>query len=194
MKQQGGFTLIEVLIALLVLSVLGIMLATAMNHVATWQQQLLMNMQQHAQVLRAESLLMTDLLQLAPRVGHDTQGKPIAACYMIDTQTLSCTRFDNRVGGQGVIRIGYQVDTQGLWRLRWSVLDNIENTTPIRQHLLTQVSRMQVQWSDALGKVYTQWPPPHRQPQTLPAMIALTFWQQENIILQLTLPTSDPWL
>lgn len=189
---QHGFTLIELMVALLVLAVLGVVLASGMNQVTRWYHQLSDEMTASSQLLKAQALLMSDLLQLAPRSISDVQGTPLPACLSYADGGFECTRFDNREGGSGLMRFGYVVDKEGLWRLRWSSLDRAGMAEPLRQQVLTEVTAMTVEWLDATGQPFTQWPPAGANALTqLPSSINVVLLSAQQEVVRMVFPVSE---
>ncbi len=191
-SSQHGFTLIELMVALLVLAVLGVVLASGMNQVTRWYHQLSDEMSASSQLLKAQALLMSDLLQLAPRSISDVQGTPLPACLSYADGGFECTRFDNREGGSGLMRIGYVVDKEGLWRLRWPSLDRAGIAEPLRQQVLTEVTAMTVEWLDATGQPFTQWPPAGANALTqLPSSINVVLLSAQQEVVRMVFPVSE---
>lgn len=191
-SSQHGFTLIELMVALLVLAVLGVVLASGMNQVTRWYHQLSDEMTASSQLLKAQALLMSDLLQLAPRSISDVQGTPLPACLSFADGGFECTRFDNREGGSGLMRIGYVVDKEGLWRLRWPSLDRAGIAEPLRQQVLSEVTAMTVEWLDATGQPFTQWPPAGANALTqLPSSINVVLLSAQQEVVRLVFPVSE---
>ncbi|HQT05232.1 MAG TPA: type II secretion system protein GspJ, partial [Thiotrichales bacterium] len=184
--------LIELMVALLVLAVLGVVLASGMNQVTRWYHQLSDEMSASSQLLKAQALLMSDLLQLAPRSISDVQGTPLPACLSYADGGFECTRFDNREGGSGLMRIGYVVDKEGLWRLRWPSLDRAGIAEPLRQQVLTEVTAMTVEWLDATGQPFTQWPPAGANALTqLPSSINVVLLSAQQEVVRMVFPVSE---
>lgn len=191
-SSQHGFTLIELMVALLVLAVLGVVLASGMNQVTRWYHQLSDEMTASSQLLKAQALLMSDLLQLAPRSISDVQGTPLPACLSYADGGFECTRFDNREGGSGLMRFGYVVDKEGLWRLRWPSLDRAGIAEPLRQQVLTEVTAMTVEWLDATGQPFTQWPPAGANALTqLPSSINVVLLSAQQEVVRMVFPVSE---
>lgn len=191
-SSQHGFTLIELMVALLVLAVLGVVLASGMNQVTRWYHQLSDEMSASSQLLKAQALLMSDLLQLAPRSISDVQGTPLPACLSYADGGFECTRFDNREGGSGLMRFGYVVDKEGLWRLRWPSLDRAGIAEPLRQQVLTEVTAMTVEWLDATGQPFTQWPPAGANALTqLPSSINVVLLSAQQEVVRMVFPVSE---
>lgn len=191
-SSQHGFTLIELMVALLVLAVLGVVLASGMNQVTRWYHQLSDEMSASSQLLKAQALLMSDLLQLAPRSISDVQGTPLPACLSYADGGFECTRFDNREGGSGLMRIGYVVDKEGLWRLRWPSLDRAGIAEPLRQQVLSEVTAMTVEWLDATGQPFTQWPPAGANALTqLPSSMNVVLLSAQQEVVRMVFPVSE---
>jgi general secretion pathway protein J len=157
-NKQYGFTLVEVLVSLLVLSILGVVLAMAMGQVSQWQQKLLSEIDEGSAKLRFQALLMNDLLQLAPRSVADAYGGKLPACMSLPEGGFECSRFEKSIDGAGVVRFAYGVVEGSLWRWRYPVLDRAPATEPVRQLVLTPIDAMQVRWQDAQGVWQAQWP------------------------------------
>lgn len=191
-SSQHGFTLIELMVALLVLAVLGVVLASGMNQVTRWYHQLSDEMSASSQLLKAQALLMSDLLQLAPRSISDVQGTPLPACLSYADGGFECTRFDNQEAGSGLMRIGYVVDKEGLWRLRWPSLDRAGIAEPLRQQVLSEVTAMTVEWLDATGQTFTQWPPAGANALTqLPSSINVVLLSAQQEVVRMVFPISE---
>lgn len=189
---QQGFTLIELLVSLLVISIMGIILSSGMNQVTRWYHQLSEEMTNAADLLKTQSVMMNDLLQLAPRSLTDPQGQLLPACLSYADGGFECTRFDSWEAGTGLMRVGYIVDQGTLWRLRWPSIDRAGDEAPIRQQLLTPVTTLSVEWVDATGQGQPQWPPIGEPALSkLPTMIHVTLYHQQQERLHLSFPTSE---
>lgn len=159
MKKQQGFTLIEVMVSLVILAVLGVVLSMGLQQVVTWQGKLLTEMDESNQRMKLQSLLLNDLLQLAPRAVNDGYGTQLPACMTYPTGGFECTRYDAVVGGNGLIRIAYQlVPQEGLVRLRWTTADRPPAQEPIRQVVFANVDQLLVRWQDKNTIWVNQWP------------------------------------
>jgi general secretion pathway protein J len=192
MSHQRGFTLVEVLVSLVVLSLLGIVLAQGMQQATQWQQRLLSDMDNASAKLRFQALLMNDLLQVAPRPISDAYGGRLPACMSTPEGGFECSRFDTSIGGAGVVRIGYGLVDGSLWRSRWTVLDRAPTSEPIRQQVLTGVDTLTVRWQDGQGNWSPQWPPAGSNDVTLlPRQIEVVLSNQNQEQFRLWFPISE---
>lgn len=187
-SQESGFTLIEVLVALTIIAVLGVVLSTGMGQLVQWQQKLLQDMRDGDAQLRVQAILMNDLLQLAPRAVSDGYGGVLPACYS-QGDGLECSRFEGVPSTQGVIRFAYQVENNVLWRWRWPVLDRAPTTEPIKQQLMTQIDQLIVRWQDDQGEWLLSWPPAGTiDRQLLPQRVELVLRYQDKERLKMWFP------
>jgi general secretion pathway protein J len=192
MKSQKGFTLIEVMVALLVLSILGVVLAIGVQQMAQWQQRLLDDMDEGNAQLRLQAMIMNDLLQAAPRSVTDAYGGQLPACQSLPEGGFECSRFDVSAGGAGVIRIGYQVDNEGLWRIRWPTVDRVSGATPNRQLLFAKADSLEVRWQDMQDVWQLQWPPAGTMTNTtLPKQIEMIVRVKQKEVLNMWFPISE---
>ena len=192
MNKQKGFTLVEILVSLLVLSVLGVILAGGVQQISAWQQRLLADMREASAYLRFQSLLMNDLLQVAPRSITDAYGGRLPPCQSLSLNGFECSRFDILVGSAGVVRIGYAVQDEALWRWHWSVLDRVPESQPVRQKILDHIDEMIVRWQDKQGNWLMQWPPAGISDSIqLPLQIEIALQYKNKEIVKMSLPVSE---
>lgn len=192
MNNQKGFTLVEILVSLLVLSVLGVILAGGVQQISAWQQRLLTDMREASAYLRFQSLLMNDLLQVAPRPVTDAYGGRLPPCQSLSSSGFECSRFDILVGSSGVVRIGYAVQDEALWRWHWSVLDRVPESQPIRQKILDHIDEMIVRWQDKQGNWLMQWPPAGVNDSIqLPLQIEIALQYKSKEIVKMSFPISE---
>lgn len=163
-QRQHGFTLLELLIAIGIFSLLSIMAFSGMNIVLDNKEHLDKELQRLAQVQRSVLTLSRDIEQTIDRSIRDELGAAKAAVIggqNIDSTVLELTRsgWNNpaRHNRSHLQRVAYGVEDNQLIRLYWYHLDHTQTSEPVRRVLLDQVEEVQVrfldkEWSDA-------WPP-----------------------------------
>ena len=143
--KNGGFTLLEVLIALAIFSVMSMMayggLKTLLNaRNGTEQAAIRLN-----EIQMAFLLIQQDMEYMAPRsvrVGYGTE-----PAYAGDSELeylIAFTRGGNstprRSGRSGLYRVAYQREEEQLIRLVWPTLDRVDSSVPQKMVLLNGVA------------------------------------------------------
>ena len=143
--KNGGFTLLEVLIALAIFSVMSMMayggLKTLLNaRNGTEQAAIRLN-----EIQMAFLLIQQDMEHMAPRtvrVGYGTESA-LSADSELEYQ-ITFTRGGNstprRPGRSGLYRVAYQLDEDKLIRMIWPALDRVDGSVPQNMVLLHGVS------------------------------------------------------
>jgi len=161
-----GFTLIEILVAMLIL---GIMSGLAYG---TYREARISAERAHESLERTREIefgmrtIVQDFAELAPRPIRDPIGQTREACLVagVGTQNLAdLTRagWSNTAGLQRstLQRVSYQLVGTVLKRSYRTVLDPTSNDQPIVEDVLTGVTRVQVNYLDANQNWTSQWPP-----------------------------------
>ena len=151
-RRPSGFTLMEVLVALAVFAVIGV-LAT----------QILRQMTDFGGHAAERGGLLTDVEQLAHRPVRDVFGDAGSAVAMGGGERLlEFTRLGwrNPLGEQrsDLQRVAYAWDGNELHRLFWRVLDRAPGSEPSRQLLLSGVSDVAFTALDSAGDEHEVWP------------------------------------
>lgn len=184
-KTRQGFTLIEVLIALFITAVIGVMaflsLDTATNAVERNRQQ----SDRLDDINRVFSVLGRDLRHTVQRSVRDENGERQLAFELNEEPRLSFTRtgwFNPREGQvkrSELQRLEYRLEDETLYRRTWYSIDRSDDSTMVEEAILRGVKRLQYQvlWqspeesqANQLGDWLTLWPDPNAgvQENTIP--------------------------
>ena len=162
-RDAWGFTLIEILVALAVFSVLSVMAYGGLRTLLITRDTVDYRSQQLAQSQTAFLLLQQDLEQLLPRGVRNQYGDREPALTTSDQagHALAFTR-----GGQrsrhlqrrsALQRIAYQLEDETLYRMSWPALDGAEEEAARVMPLLQGVQEINIQF---LGESWVSvWPP-----------------------------------
>lgn len=171
MKQhEPGFTLIEILVALVIVAVIGALAYGGLHGLINEREQTSASMQRLRLVQQAFVIMTRDFTQLEPRPVRDPLGGTPLAAFMSTPQNLPPLIF-TRGGWSNPLadarstqeRLAYQLDNDQLLRLSWPELDVPTQSQPGKQVLLTNVTDFDLRFMDNNGQWQTQWPPLNAQ-------------------------------
>lgn len=144
---QSGFTLVELIIAVVVFSVLASIMYPALHGILSKREILQVEMERTAALQKAMLVLQTDFEQLRLREIRDQFGDTKDAFYTPTDTGNVVVEFTR--GGQSnplkqsrasLIRVGYGLKDEKLIRYQWRVLDRAQDSTPIEIELMQDVS------------------------------------------------------
>ena len=158
-----GFTLIEMLVALAVFAMIGLMSNQLLMQIIDIGELADDRGARLVETQRAMEIIRRDIQQLAHRGVRDELGDPQPGFEINELGLLQFTRRgwanpleQNRSELQ---RVAYAMVEGTLVRLYWPVLDRARDSVPIRQQLLDDVSEMEVLVVDLAGVEHRFWPP-----------------------------------
>ena len=162
LKKILGFTLVEILVALLVFSVVGLLSARLLSQSVDNQNNLQDRGQRLAEIHRAMRVLQRDILQLSRRKIRDAQGEELPALIVSDQGAIEFSRVGwrnpLRQPRSEVQRVGYRWQDEKIVRGYWLTLDRSYDAEPTFQTLLEDVETIEFFAVDQLGNEHKQWP------------------------------------
>lgn len=165
-RRAHGFTLIEILVAMVIVAVIGVLAYGGLQGLIREREQTATSMQRLRLVQQALAIMTRDLSQLEPRPVRDPLGGMPLAAFLSTPQNQPSLVF-TRGGWSNPLadvrsteeRVAYQLDNDQLLRLSWPELDVPAQTEPVRQVLLTDVTQFDLRFMDGSGTWQNQWPP-----------------------------------
>ena len=158
---QRGFTLLELLIAVAILSLIAVGAYTLLSDTVRVRERGQIHQQQLRDLQKAMMILQRDLQQATPRAIRDEYGDVQPALYLPQQNVLEFSRRGWRNPLQQtrseLVRLRYRVEGGQLLRERWEVLDRARLTQPQKIVLLDNVSDFSVQVV-AEGSRSNSWP------------------------------------
>ena len=158
--RTGGFTLLELLVALAIFGLLSVMSYSGLRSV----------MDQHARTDEAADrlgelqkiylVMQRDLEQIVPRAIRGEYGDEQPA--LAGNEVLQFTRggWSNPLQRprSSLQRVGYAFEDEQLMRYSWQVLDRAQDSLPRKLPLSEAISNMTVRYLSATGEWLSSWP------------------------------------
>ncbi len=159
--KQGGFTLLELLVAVAIFALVAGLAYAALRN-AIGYDDVLAEQSQHLRDLQfAVGIIERDLRLALPRTTRNAEGRSQAAMRSRGTN-LQLVRggFANPTGQRRseLEAVGYQLDGSRLQRLRWPALDRTRSAPPAVDTLLDGVEGLRFAFLDRQGRWLPQWP------------------------------------
>jgi general secretion pathway protein J len=160
MKYCRGFTLLELLVALAIFSVIAVMayggLATVLDQSALTEERA----DQLGMLQKTYLIMQRDLEQVVPRAVRDEFGDRLAP--LTGTPLFQFTRggWRNPLNHprSTLQRVGYTLEDGELTRHTWAVLDRAQDSKPTDQILARDITDLQVRFLDEGNRWQEQWP------------------------------------
>ena len=166
MKSSRGFTLVEVLVALAIVAIIGVMALEGLSQAIEQQSIARERAERWREIQLAMRIVMQDLAQLHPRPTREELGDAFEPSLLASPTAqfpleLSRGGWSNPGGfARGtVLRVAYGWEDDALLRFTWPVADRTLATPPQRTELLTGVTNLEVRFRAASGEWFSEWPP-----------------------------------
>ena len=168
-RRAGGFTLLELLIALAIFGLLSVMSYSGLKSV----------LDQHAgtdeaadrlgELQKIYLVMQRDIEQIVPRPVRSEYGDPLPA--LEGGEVLQFTRggWSNPLQRprSSLQRVGYAFQDNELVRYTWQVLDRAQDSLPLQQPLTGAVSNMSVRYLSTEDAWHANWPPDDTDAQVI---------------------------
>jgi general secretion pathway protein J len=166
LRRRGGFTLIEVLVSVFLLSILSAFAYETLSYVRRSREATNASFERIRAIELAVHTLVTDFEQLQPRPVRDLLGASALPAILADPRTtnlVTLTRggWPNTAGlPRGTLqRVNYHLDNGTLVREYQTVLDATLSNAPVKRELLKDVVTITIRYMDSNRVWQEQWPP-----------------------------------
>lgn len=177
MFRNKGFTLVEILIALFIFAIMGVLAAISLHSMIRVHRHLRKTDKEITSLQITMTLLRHDILEMIDRPIRGAKGENEPAFFasqhsIIFTRTGLFNPFYS-AHQSNMQRVGYLLQNHELVRVTWDVLDQVSNTKPAEQILLRHVQSLQWQFMSDDGKMFSSWPPVETATQKIKKQSAL---------------------
>ncbi len=173
-----GFTLIEIIVALFVFSIVSLIVVGALHTVLSTQSAVEKKAERVAKLQVALLFLSRDFEQTINRPITNPSGSEEGFIGTHNTVSFTHAGLQNPLGQlqrATLQRTRYQLNNHTLSRLTWPMLDQSEDTKPDARALLDSVDDLQFDYLDSQGHFQKIWPPLAQQKEALPLAIRISF-------------------
>jgi general secretion pathway protein J len=164
--RQRGFTLLEILVATVILAIMGLMAYRAVSEARV----AVANAEGHLERLRAVQRTMqvvtADFRTLTRRPVRESIGDGYRAALLRDPNASSLVELSHAGWPNGagtprgtVQRVVYRLEDGKLYREHWTVLDATLATQPVRRELLDGVESVSLRYMTPGREWIAEWPP-----------------------------------
>jgi len=163
MKKNCGFTLLEILIALLIFSILAMISIMAMRSAIVNYQHVRQHLQRWQRIANVHLLFQNDFSQIVDRNITTGQDSVEPAVTSMNHNGIAFTRdgdlhpFSHQ-RHSSLIRVAYLLKKHTLYRITWPRLDRWPQSKTTRTAILHHVKHMQLQYVDNHNQFSNAWP------------------------------------
>ena len=179
MKQRlvAGFTLLEILIAMFIFTIISLILVGGLQSVIKAQSGTEKNAERLRDVQITLLMMSRDIEQAVDRPVMNEVGKENAAFMGNSNEFIfTHTGFANPSGTvtrSTMQRTGYAWHDGAIWRITTRVLDAVAEEKPHLRKLLDNVTSAQFQYLGKNGRFYDNWPGEGQTKQSLPRAVRI---------------------
>ena len=187
-----GFTLLEIIIALFIFSIISLILANALHNMIRIQSDTKEKATQLAALQTALLFFSQDIEQAIPRPIKNSDEKLEGFIGTKNSLTFTHAGLSNPQGqlNQSQLeRVRYEFQKNQFIRTTWPVLDVTSKTKTDSRTLLTFVTQLQFEYLDNTNHWHSKWPD-NQQPLLLPKAVnislSLSNWGKINQLYSIT--------
>lgn len=164
--RSRGFTLLEILVAMVILAVMGLMAYRGVSEARIAVGNAESHLERLRAVQRSVQLIVTDFRTLTRRPVREPIGDGQRATLLRDANAVTLVEL-SRAGwpnGAGTPRgtaqrVAYRLEDGKLIREHWTVMDATLATPPLRRELLDRVERVEFRYLTNGREWIAEWPP-----------------------------------
>ena len=160
-RSACGFTLLELLIALAIFSLLSVMSYSGLTSVLDQHARTDEAADRLGEMQRLYLLMQRDLEQIVARPVRNEYGDQLAALEGGDGLQFTRGGWRNplELPRSSLQRVGYAFEDETLVRYTWQVLDRVQDSLPRRQPVTDMLADLSVRYLSTTDTWQTSWPP-----------------------------------
>jgi general secretion pathway protein J len=184
-KKMAGFTLLEILVALFIFTIIAVIMTRALHTVLDSQAVTEKRAARLAELQMAMLLMSRDVEQMIDRPIKNAERKTEAALNGTSTGMLfTHGGLANPLGQlqrSTLQRTRYSLSENNLVRQTWEVLDQVPSSKPSNRRLLSNVSELHFEYLDPEKHYNDRWPPANKPkagvfPAAVKVSLVLSHW------------------
>jgi general secretion pathway protein J len=163
-SQSAGFTLLELLIAVAIFAIVGVLAMSGFNELLQQREHASASMARARTIQRAMTRLTQDFAQLEPRPIRDATATVVNPALMFSAGAtgveLTRAGWTNPAGvsRSTLQRVSYRFSDGKLYRIYWTVLDRTLNSAEVKVELIDKVTTFNLRFMDRNHQWQTSWP------------------------------------
>jgi general secretion pathway protein J len=165
-RRARGFTLLEILVAMVILAVMGLMAYRGVSEARVAVANAESHLERLRAVQRSVQLMVTDFRTLTRRPVREPIGDGQRATLLRDPNSVALVELSRGGWPNGAgtprgtaQRVVYRIEDGKLLREHWTVMDATLSTPPVRRELLAGVERVEIRYLTSGREWIADWPP-----------------------------------
>ncbi|MFM7627585.1 MAG: type II secretion system minor pseudopilin GspJ, partial [Gammaproteobacteria bacterium] len=165
MRRAGGFTLLELLVALFIAALMFAMGYAALGQVARQRAAVRTEQRSIDELQRALRVMTLDFAQTAARPVRDALGRGLESALLADPRVSQGVSITHAAGAPvlgaarpALQRVTWQLEDGALLRTAWAAPDRTQTTPDRRRVMLREVRRLQFRFLAPTGEWVDGWP------------------------------------
>jgi general secretion pathway protein J len=164
-RVTSGFTLLELLIAMMIFALIGVMAMGGYSQLARQSERLDSSMQRVRAVQMTMMRFAQDFAELEPRPVRDALGASSEPALLADARSQNVVQFTRAgwsnpaaIARSTLQRVAYRIDNGKLYRDHFAVLDRTLTAEPTQILMLEQVKSLRLRFMNRNRAWSEQWP------------------------------------
>lgn len=184
LPSQKGFTLIEVLIAMMIFAVLSVLAYGGLQQVINNREQTADSLLRLKDLQISMSKIYRDLTQITARQARDEQGSRLSSLKaaqgdeLLIQLTRNGWRNPAKTNRGHLQRVAYRIDEDRLIRISWPYVDRALDGQAVETVLIDNIKDVKLRFLSEQNEWHTSWPSLNAAPDDASLPVAIEFTLQ----------------